>query len=241
MSVHQHEFSFPVGNESLSATIDYCGDIVPRPATLSLHGGGPGGRQRIVDLSSYLAKQGYPVLRFDHSGHGDSTGILAEASLKKRYDEAMAALEFMDVSSGITLIATSMGGAIALEMLPHINVKNLILFCPAAYAAEAFDVPFGHGFTEIIRQPDSYRAATIFENLKNYTGRLLLVTGSADEIIPSEITHLYDESSTNCIRKDVIVVDGAVHALHRWFPDHPVEQARVYEKVLDCIRSSTRT
>jgi pimeloyl-ACP methyl ester carboxylesterase len=235
ITLRQHDFSFSAGEETLQATIDYCGDKVPKSTVLSLHGGGPMGRQAVTWLSPLLAEHGYPLLRFDHSGHGDSTGDLAKASLLKRRDEALRAAEFLNQDNGITLIGTSMGGAIALEILPSLNVKNLILICPAAYAAEAFAVPFGNGFTDMIRQPHSYQRATTFTNLEKYTGRLLLITAGADEIIPPEVITAYDQHSSGCVYKDMITITGAPHPLHKWLPQHPIEQQKVNDKVLNLI------
>lgn len=198
---------------------------------LSLHGGGPAGRHAVTWLSSYLAEQGQAVLRFDHSGHGNSSGKLAQASLKKRRDEAMTATAFLDRDKPCTLIGTSMGGYMALELLPHLPVKNLILICPAVYAPEAFDTPFGDGFTDIIRQPHSYRRATIFTNLEKYTGRLLLIVAGADEIIPPEVIAAYDHHSKACAYKEIITITDAPHPLHKWLPQHPAEQRRALDTV----------
>ncbi len=178
MIVASHDFNFQVTGETIAATIDYSETILPPPSILSLHGGGPLGRQRVAPLATFLAKHGYPVLRFDHSGWGDSTGERQDCSLQSRVDEALAAAKLLQPETPMTLIGTSMGGHTALELLPHLPVKNLVLFCPAAYSADAFNVPFGNGFSGIIRQPDSYRNATVFANLENFTGNFIMIIGN---------------------------------------------------------------
>ena len=236
--VNHHHFTFSCADETLAATIDYTGDTLPQPTILCLHGGGLGGRQKIEWLSLYLASRGHAVLRFDHSGVGDSTGDLKQSNMHKRRDEALVASTFLKPDTVYTLIGTSMGGPNAVALLPYLNVENLILFCPAAYAAASFDVPFGSGFTDIIRQPDSFRDATTFQHLESFTGNLLLFVGSHDEIIPPEVIALYDRHSTRCRTKTFVTVPNAPHKLYEWLPQHPDEQQHVFDAVLDLINPS---
>ncbi|HEY1096572.1 MAG TPA: alpha/beta fold hydrolase [Alphaproteobacteria bacterium] len=232
MAVKRYDFTFEAEGETLAATIDYSGDIIPQPVILSLHGGGPSGRERIAWLAELLADKNHPLMRYDHSGQGDSTGDLKKSSLKKRTAEALAAAQYLRPGSRYTLIGTSMGGHVALELLNHLPVDNLILFCPAAYAAEAFAVPFDSGFTDIIRTPHSYANATIFENLKNFTGNLLIIIGSDDAIIPPDVIDLYKESAIHGRHVEIITLDNAPHVLHGWLADHPEQRHDIFREIL---------
>ena len=106
------DFTFQVGISFLKGTIDK-----PNPKTpvrwLSLHGAGTAHRGLVSYIAEHLASKEQALMRFDFSGHGESSGTLKESSLTSRLDEAKAALQFLDTSAGICLIGSSMGGHVA--------------------------------------------------------------------------------------------------------------------------------
>lgn len=233
---HSHDFTFSACSETLAATIDFNTERA-KPTILSLHGGGPSGRDRIAWLSHILAQNGHSVLRFDHSGQGNSTGSLKHSSMRKRRDEALAAAQFLKPHSAYTVIGTSMGGPTAIALTQHLNIKNLILFCPAAYANQAFDLDFDSGFTDVIRQPDSYRNSQIFAYMKNFSGRFLHIIGNQDDIIPSGVTELYQNHMLHSNEAQFITLPDAPHAIHKWLPQHPEQQQMVVEKILAILET----
>ena len=229
--LHQHQFTFSAGAERLQATIDYVGDTVPQPSILSLHGGGDPARRLIAPLARHLAANGHPVLRFDHSGWGESSGTLQTSSLRQRVEEAQTAAQFLNPDHGITVIGTSMGGHIALELLQHLNVRNLILFCPAAYTAKAYDVPFGPDFSTLIRDPDSYRNATVFEHLERFTGQFMMLNGTDDPIIPVDVIAQYKQSARHCSFADFVTLEGAPHRIMEWLAEHPPREQDIFARI----------
>lgn len=235
MAVKHHDFSFTSGDETLVATIDYIGDTVPQPTILSLHGGGPEARERIAPLATYLAQHGHSILRFDHSGWGQSSGDRATSTLHKRVTEAVAATQFMQPDKPYTLIGTSMGGHIALELLAHLDIANLILFCPAAYAAEAYTAPFGPTFTNIIRRPDSWKDAVIFNHLKKFTGGFIHIISDTDPIIPLGVTHSYQENIAHTHCREFITLPDAPHNLSSWLQSHPDQREIIFNKILELL------
>jgi len=186
------------------------------PSLLSLHGGGPAGKEKIHYLTSHLTKHGFSSVCFDFSGHGKSSGRIKNSSLRKRVFEALQVYRHTGLISPITLIGSSMGGSIALELLPLIPVYNLILFCPALYAGEAFNIPFGSGFTEIIRKKNSYERADVLENLKTFKGNILLFTAEYDKIIPERVIDLYWNNTDNVSKKMHVNLKETPHAVHSW-------------------------
>jgi esterase/lipase len=236
-SHHIHDFSFPACSDILQASIDYCGNDIPEPTILSLHGGGPAGRKGLAWLFAFLAQSGYSTLRFDHSGFGDSSGDIKQASLKKRCEEVHIATEFLKDKTADTLIAISMGGHIALEILPLLSIQNLILFCPALYSKHAFDIPFGGGFSDIIRQPYSYQDQDVIKNLRAFTGNFLLITAENDQIIPPDVIDLYKDNSVNCARREFLTLKGSPHPIHTWVLDKLEQQKIITDAVLDLIKS----
>lgn len=226
------DFTFEVNNETITASIDFCENNFKQPTVLSLHGAGPHNRNRISYLTKFLVGLGLNTLRFDFSGHPDSTGELANSSLEKRVEEAKEASTFLDKSANAyTIIGTSMGGHIALELLSEIPINNIILFCPAAYTSEAYTLPFGKGFTNVIRRPNSYLNATVFKKLENFSGNFILFIGEEDQIIPKEVIEMYDHFASNTKRKKIIRIPNAPHSIHVWLEKNPEYLDLVFSEI----------
>lgn len=181
---------------------------------LSLHGAGPSGKERIQYVIDEAEAHGLNCLTFDFSGHGLSTGELRDSSLKKRVYEAKKVLTNFDRNESLILIGTSMGGHIAIELLEHIPVHELILFCPAAYSRAAFDLPFNNQFTTEIRRHKSYIDSKVFSILENYRKKMLLFVGKDDKIIPAEVIDRYWSSSINCEFRKFVQLEECPHAIH---------------------------
>jgi pimeloyl-ACP methyl ester carboxylesterase len=182
-----------------------------------------------------LQAQGRSVIRFDFSGHGDSTGEIAKSSLKKRFLEAKAVLDHFKVGDGVSVIGTSMGGHIACALASEISVEALVFFGPAAYSARAWDVPFGSGFTAIIREENSFLDSNIGGLLQGFGGRALFAIGERDEIIPEQVVDLYKQALSHCRSLEVYTIAGCPHPVHRWVQSHPDIKKRVVDRVLSIV------
>jgi pimeloyl-ACP methyl ester carboxylesterase len=97
-----------------------------------------------------------------------------------------------------------------------LEVDNVILFCPAAYAADAWDVPFGRGFTEIIREEKSYLRNDLEALFAGYGGRSLMILGELDAVIPREVVSKYEQCLKSAARFRELVIPGCPHPIHRW-------------------------
>lgn len=206
-----------------------------RPGALFLHGAGQATKERALPLARRLAETGTSSFLFDFSGHGASTGSLEESSLIKRTQEARAALAFCDRERPLRLFGFSMGGHVALELLPHLAVSHLVLFYPAVYAEEAFKVPFGSGFSEIIRRPGSWQDAAVMRNLDGFEGSLLVVIGENDEVIPPGVVDSIMGRAMLARRKEFLTVPGAGHQLLGYLAGHPDEEDRIFNKVTSFV------
>lgn len=217
-----------------------CSRYVPhRPPIgqlLSIHGAGPAGRE-LIDylLRDLTAELDLECVTFDFPGHGESPGSRAKSSLQQRVAETKVVIDALISPSPIILVATSMGGHIALELLPALSVSHLILFCPAVYAAEAYGVRFDSGFTEILRTPQSYRSQQVLQNLQQFTGKVLILVGTEDKIIPPEVIALY-EGSIPSGAGQVVWLPGAEHVIHRWARKSPQAHAVVLDAVTDFLK-----
>lgn len=229
MMMQQH-LTFPAGNETIAALI-YKQDETDLPTTLFLHGASTAMKDRIKYFADYFVEKGMPLIAIDFSGHGESTGKLHESSLQKRINEAHAAIEYMDPDKKLTIMGSSMGGHIALEMLKTWRVETLVLFCPAVYSDESVPLQFDSGFTEAIRKENSRENSALFDELQKFMGRLFIIIGDLDGVIPHGVLTKLVASATKAKQKELIFVPGASHAIHSWLETHPEDFARVREKI----------
>ena len=83
-------------------------------------------------LQDWAAAQGRAFLRFDYSGHGQSTGAFEDGCIGDWVEDAMAVIDALTEGPQV-LVGSSMGGWIALQIaraLPD-RVKGLVGIAPA--------------------------------------------------------------------------------------------------------------
>jgi pimeloyl-ACP methyl ester carboxylesterase len=183
------------------------------PRLLVLHGAGQACRERFHEIREFFLARGIGSVAFDCIGHGDTGGDLKSSSLKSRTEQARAIVEAVGPSRPFSVLGASMGGYTAVTLLRHYAIGNLLLTVPAMYTAEAYPVPFNGGFTEIIRQPESWQASDAWGLLSRFTGRLLLVAGEHDAVIPSGVIRRIYESAANAKERTLYVAPGASHTV----------------------------
>ncbi len=87
-------------------------------------------------LADQLALHGYPTLRFDLHGMGDSSGdLLAEDLLQRWVADINAAINVLKSStqvSSISLFGIRMGATMAVKVTEHTSVEHLLLWNPVA-------------------------------------------------------------------------------------------------------------
>jgi pimeloyl-ACP methyl ester carboxylesterase len=95
-----------------------------------------GGTKALV-MAAFARAGGLPMLRFDYSGHGLSSGSLLEASIGDWLEETAAVLERLGGRRAL-IIGSSMGGWIALLLARHLarigeieRLAGLVLIAPA--------------------------------------------------------------------------------------------------------------
>ncbi len=214
------EYRIPAGDEVLACSVDYA-HADPPPSVITLHGGGPSDRHSTEYLARHLQNAGRTVIRFDFSGQGESTGTMADSSLKKRVEETESVLSYFGLNGIPFVIGSSMGGYIASAVASRVDVERLVLFCPAAYSVDAWDVPFESGFTEIIRAPDSFLHSDITDLLALFCGDTLLIMGERDEIIPDAVVAMYKNALTARGGVEFVEIAECPHPIHRWAAHRP--------------------
>ncbi|MGW0499218.1 alpha/beta fold hydrolase [Streptomyces sp. NPDC003007] len=230
-------FTHTIGGERLSGLSTGTGERARATAVL-LHGAGRGSKERLVPLLTEFAAHGCHALAFDFSGHGESTGLLRELSLRRRFEQAVSVIDAHARGDGpLVLVGFSMSGQTVADLVRHYGnrVAALGLCAPAVYAAEAWDVPFGEGdgrFSEIIRTPGSWRAAPALDVLRAYEGRAVLVVPATDEVIPPAVTQACSEALARRAQFTHRELPQAQHRLALWFRDHPDDRREFATAVL---------
>ncbi len=203
--------SFAVGQETLTGEVT---GLNTAPQILILHGAGKATKERAQPLAAAIAQQtGQSIFAFDFSGHGESSGELKQSSLAKRVAEANAARQFIAPDKPVTVMGFSMGGHIALELLAHHDIQNLVLFYPGIYPRAAYVLPFDERFSHEIRKENSWQNASVLDNLKAFKGNLLIVWGDQDAIIPRGVVDAIYNSASNAQTRELFVISGGTHSL----------------------------
>ncbi|WP_293991216.1 alpha/beta hydrolase [Streptomyces sp.] len=202
-------------------------DGTGRPVAVLLHGAGNGSERRLRPLLAEFAAHGCPALAFDFSGHGESTGVLGELSLRRRFEQATAVIDAqVRPESPLILVGFSMSGQTVADLVRHYGDRaSAIGLCsPAVYTPQAWDVPFGDGtgrFTELIRTPDAWRTSPALEVLRCYAGRAVLAVPGTDAVIPPQVTAALQNALRTRSRYTRFELPDAEHRLGLWFRDHP--------------------
>lgn len=241
-------FTHAVDGERLSGLVG--GGEPAGASVVLLHGAGNGSKERLVPLLEEFAAHGCRALAFDFSGHGESTGVLRESSLRRRFEQAVSVIDaHARVAGPLVLVGFSMSGQTVADLVGHYGgrVAGLGLCAPAVYAGEAWDVPFGDGdgrFSEIIRRPGSWRAAPALEVLRAYEGRAVLAVPGTDAVIPPAVTEAVSAALARRARFTHWELPEAEHRLGRWFRDHPEDRREFVTAVLTGLggqgRAATR-
>lgn len=133
---------FPNGGYSLFGVLHQPEVPTSMPAFVFCH---PFGEEKLwthrvfVSFARRLAAAGYPVLRFDYMGHGDSGGDFSDASLSTARSDVRCAVEYVRHATkapAVCLLGLRWGATVAslvAEDLP--DLKHLILWTPVVNGA----------------------------------------------------------------------------------------------------------
>jgi pimeloyl-ACP methyl ester carboxylesterase len=205
----------------------------PKPEILFLNGAGNATKERTGYVAVALAGRTRDSFGFDFSGQGASQGTVTESSLLLRVEEALSSLSFFEKREPLMICASSMGAHIALELLGRgCHPKALVLFCPAVYSDAARGLSFGPAFSAAIRKPESWAGANVVAHLDGFGGRVLIVIGERDEVIPRGVLERIRLASHSV---EVTVVPEAPHRIHSWLVDRPRERELVIGKILELL------
>ncbi len=188
---------------------------------LMLHGAGKADRSRFSPLRKKLWTKGISSLAFDFMGCGESTGDRRISSLENQTEQACRVVKSQKFKEPLSVIGASMGAYIAVKLLAHFPVDNLILFVPAMYSIDACKLPFNNGFTQAIQKPSSWINSDAWELLSLFTGNLILVLAKKDDVIPQDVIARINHAAKRVISKTIITIPGAPHGILNFLATDP--------------------
>lgn len=211
------------------------GDVLgPKNAArvLVLHGAGKSNRGRFRTLREELLAKGISSVAFDFVGHGDTGGDLKNSSLSSRTRQACRVVDALNLPQPLAVIGASMSAYTAVKLLEHFQIKSLILLVPAMYTSQAYTTPFNRGFSDIIRQPQSWVQSDAWRLLADFRGRLLIVAGENDQIIPRDvINRIYDSAVSAAERKLYTAPNGSHFVFTDLRENDPAEFKYVFDQI----------
>ena len=207
-------------------------------------------------IAKGLARAGVASIRFDFGGHGNSEGKKQYMTMEKEIAEAMAIYEYVKTLpyvSSIGFLGHSQGGVIASMTAGRLAAtgeapKALALLAPGAVIKEAcqggkfFDARFNPqnppeyvrcwGIFKLGRE---YLLSTqeldIFGTAAAYGGKVLLLHGSRDGIVPLWCSERYKETYGD--RSELVLVEGENHLISR-------RKKEVVQRTVDFFRETFR-
>ena len=204
------KFQVDAGTRPLIADIISNGAL---PRVLILHGAGNAHRRHFRLFREQLLIHGISSAAFDFVGHGDTGGELKASSLLSRTRQACCVADSLNIQQPFAVISASMGAYTAVKLLEYYQIESLILIVPAMYAASAYTIPFNEGFTNIIRQPESWQHSDAWNLLSGYSGRLLIIAAENDKIIPKGVIHKIYDSAVNARERNLFVAPRTSHTV----------------------------
>jgi pimeloyl-ACP methyl ester carboxylesterase len=92
---------------------------------------------KVLHLDAVAEREGFPLLRFDYSGHGQSSGHWRDGTISKWVAESLAIFRHAAPETCI-LVGSSMGAWVTLRLLAELQkageghrIKGLVLIAPA--------------------------------------------------------------------------------------------------------------
>ena len=197
---------------------------IPRTAVL-MHGAGASDKERTVALGCEIAAAGHDVLALDFTGQGESSGVLKESSLQQRFRQVSFLIDAL-VRAGdqLILVGFSLSGQTVADLLVHYGgrIAAIGLCSPAIYTQAAWGVRFDSGFTELIRQENSWLESGALHAFRAFRGRSVLAVPAQDNVIPPEVTENIAAALANS-RLTRLVFPRAGHQLGPYFRDNPAD------------------
>lgn len=167
-----------------------------------------------VKTANYLSARGYLVIRFDYAGCGESTGNYGDYGLDDLIAQTRRVLDYgLDIdcvdAERVTLLGHSLGGAVAvLTASVDKRIRSLALWAAVANPLSDIKRIVGNEVYEQAVQKgqadysgyllsrhffDSMTGRHPFHETAKFSGDVLLIHGTADDLVPVDYCFLYQK------------------------------------------------
>ncbi|MBP5352455.1 MAG: alpha/beta fold hydrolase [Alphaproteobacteria bacterium] len=201
----------------LSAVLQTPDNIASYPLVILMHGFTANKNSPLLrQIAENLQQVGIASLSFDFNGHGQSEGKFQDMTIPNEINDARKVYEYVRLLSAVTsvsLLGHSQGGVVAGMLAGELGtdkIKSLVLLAPAAVLRDnmANGEMFGVKFTTFFLPPyieifggykvgrnylKTARDLPIYETSAKYQGPVLIVHGTADNLVPYTYSERYHE------------------------------------------------
>ena len=174
---------------------------------LWFHGNGGNISHRVDDLTLLHHLAGVNVFIFDYRGYGKSQGKPSEKGVYRDSRAALSYLASREDTAGTEVVyfGRSLGAAVAVELALHQQPHGMILYSPFTSISDL-------GRDLYPYSPIRFLAGNRFDSLSRvdqYRGPLLVIHGTADEIIPVDHGRRLYQAANH--PKSLYEIPGAMH------------------------------
>jgi pimeloyl-ACP methyl ester carboxylesterase len=132
-------------------------------------------------LETHVAALGPGFLRFDYSGHGQSSGHYTEGTISTWLDDALAVLTAYTGQGRLLLVGSSMGAWIALRIVEELRkagqakrLAGLVLIAPAPdFTSELIEPKLGDAEREALERQGYFETPSQYGEPYRYTKALI--------------------------------------------------------------------
>lgn len=185
------------------------------------------------DLVSFIVHEAKTsALVIDYTGHGESPFDAMEVRPAQHFLEVIAAFDWIKQNyphAEISVMGTSYGGYMAVQVTKYRDFASLVLRVPAIYAPRDFyslnkDIDRQHErrYREDQEFLDTH---PLLARASKFEGRTLVVWHELDEYVPKETTNKYIE----IFKADNYLAKGWKHSFKA---DAPEEEKLAYKKAI---------
>lgn len=197
-------------------------------------------RVSYADILMAITEQtGMSALVFDYSGHGDSPFDINKTRPAQHFLEVIYVFDWLKEhypNAKISVMGSSYGGFLAVQLTKYREFDNLVLRAPAINQPSDFYTLNGSLHSE-----ESWQAKNAYRNdeealakhpllarASSFKGGTLVVVNGNDDVVPKPVTDAY----TRTFNADVYVAEGFPHSIHSM----PPEQIVAYQtKIADWL------
>ncbi|MEM7259628.1 MAG: alpha/beta hydrolase [Pseudomonadota bacterium] len=157
--------------------------------------------QKALALNTFCTREQIPFIRFDYSGHGESSGEFAQGNMDTWLNDTLCVIDHFKEPSRLLIVGSSMGAWIAV----------LAAIARPQRVAALTTIAAAPDFTERL-MPQRFTEAQLDELQQH---GVVLLPSEYDDGSPYPITRqLLDNSRQHCVLHGAIDIDIPVRMLH---------------------------